>query len=192
MPGRACGCPRLFRCRVSDDGQDRGVGVGGKHDAGMAEHVLHDAEVHAGGQCERGRALSLGRAAGSVAARPGRLGALKVRVSRSGAIGPPSRLVRTYLLLRQAPPAVAASASCRSRGGSQRRNGRAVQGDHAELRGWQSRADGMVAGGVRGGQVMERSVQYMSSRGLAPAIHWRRYGRAGLWPASRGVPPRAP
>jgi hypothetical protein len=31
---------------VSDVGQDGGLGVGGQHDAGMAEHLLHAPPVH--------------------------------------------------------------------------------------------------------------------------------------------------
>jgi hypothetical protein len=47
----------LFGCRVRDVGQDRGVGVGGQHDAGMAEHLLHGPQVHARSQRQRGRAM---------------------------------------------------------------------------------------------------------------------------------------
>jgi hypothetical protein len=37
--------------------EDRGIGVGGQHDAGVAEHVLYDLQVHFGGQGEGGRAV---------------------------------------------------------------------------------------------------------------------------------------
>ena len=84
-------------------GQDRGVGVGGQHDAGVAEHVLHDVQVHPGGQGQRGRAVPKvvqpdRRQPGL--ARPAR----KVRVSRSGAIGSPFRPVNTIPALPVAGP----------------------------------------------------------------------------------------
>lgn len=38
-------------------GQDRGVGVGGEHDGGVAHHVLHDLQFHPGGN-EGGGAMA--------------------------------------------------------------------------------------------------------------------------------------
>jgi len=58
-PARDGGCPAwaVLGWFAGEVGQDRGVGVGGQHDAGMAEHVLHDFQVGSGRQRERGGAV---------------------------------------------------------------------------------------------------------------------------------------
>jgi hypothetical protein len=43
---------------VGEIGQHAGVRVGGEHDAGVAEHHLHDFEVVAGGEGQAGRAVA--------------------------------------------------------------------------------------------------------------------------------------
>jgi hypothetical protein len=44
----------LLGSGAGDLGQDRGVGVGGEHDGGVAHHVLHHLQFHPSGQGERG------------------------------------------------------------------------------------------------------------------------------------------
>ena len=43
---------------VGEVGEHAGVGVGGEHDAGVAEHRLYGFEVVAGGQGQAGRAVA--------------------------------------------------------------------------------------------------------------------------------------
>ena len=65
----------------------------------MAEHALHGAQVHARGQGQRGRAVP--EIVQPHRRQPGLRGqGREVRVNRSGAIGPPFRLVNTYPLAR--------------------------------------------------------------------------------------------
>jgi hypothetical protein len=47
----------LLRRAMRDGGQDGGVGVGGQHDARVAQHLLHHPQVHPGVQSECGRAV---------------------------------------------------------------------------------------------------------------------------------------
>jgi len=63
----------------------------------MTQHVLHHPQVHPGGQGQRGRAMAqvMRRTGGSPAWAAS---FLNIRVSRSGAIGSPLRLVNTYPL----------------------------------------------------------------------------------------------
>lgn len=43
---------------MGEVGEHAGVGVGGEHDAGVAEHRLHNFEVIVGGQGQAGRAVA--------------------------------------------------------------------------------------------------------------------------------------
>ena len=46
----------FLRRSVSDRRQHRGIRVGGQHDAGMTQHLLHDPQIHARSQGQGGRA----------------------------------------------------------------------------------------------------------------------------------------
>src|SRR5437868_10285632 len=89
----------LLCCFVGDLRKDGGVGVGGEHDAGVPEHLLHTLQFHRGRQGEGGCAVAQ-------VVQPDRrqpclaISLLKVRVSRSGAIGSPLSPVKTYPLSR--------------------------------------------------------------------------------------------
>jgi hypothetical protein len=43
---------------MGDFGKDRGVSIGGEHDAGVPEHILDDFQVGSGGQGEAGGAVT--------------------------------------------------------------------------------------------------------------------------------------
>ena len=78
-------------------GQYRGVGVGREHDAGMAEHVLHDLQVRARGEGEARSAVpEIMQADGRQACRGRELP--EAAGQSVGAIGSPLRQVITYPL----------------------------------------------------------------------------------------------
>ena len=133
----------VFGYPAGDVGKDRGVGVGGKHDAGVPEHVLDDFQVDTHSEGEAGAVAQVVQADRRQGAGVVELAEVaRQPVRRHGITVKPGEYVATVEVVL---PGSGALGELPCAVGTQGRDGGAVQGDHPLTMSRLGRAQGDVA-----------------------------------------------